>query len=717
MRRGRTIGCLWLACWTALVSGGETELLDPKNPAEWRAMRDASVLHLSPWPPKRIEQLEAGKKQLLQRLAQLPMHDPQPLLDRLGYHSAFATDHTGTNGGVHNVILDWAYYCAVDSIAFAPAYNPVSAGWKSYAFPKRFKLEAEVMGRRWKRDAATGSWEHVANQTNQWIELANWMEEDFPDPGSYPVFFKLDEYRYKQMVLTVPMQSGEAEGSYFALGEIYAFYRLKSGEMGDNMTAWREVLDIRVSDSLSVPPLWDEAYLRDGAVGFGLPLSEKTGAGEDFMVTFEPDDLATEPVELVLDIGETQKIGRIEFWPAEAPGQMAVPMFGFPSEIIVELSPDPDFKAREIIEVNEAGKTLFHDNLLTIICKGYVGRYIRITLKGLSDYEGKPFLGLGEIVVAEFGKMLSTGCPVRARGIPERYLDQVPRLVDGYSRQRRILSEGEWIKGLSLRRPLDQRLALVEAELVVAQDSWRNLQLRISIAGIVVLIFSLLGVWGGLRLQRLHVLKKLKFTITRDLHDEVGSNLGSISLMADQLRNQAMDADMKEDIIDLSLLAREACASLREVVWVVDQPRIYLHELVKKMVERTERILSGAALSVEVAQPCPNVEVSLVCKRHLLMLYKEAVHNCARHAGASQVALSIAIENEQLMITLSDNGRGFSPDSVHEGWGVKNMRKRAHEMGGTLAIQSEPGRGTELRLSIPFSRLAKAPSTAYSTSN
>ncbi len=640
-------------------------------------MREASALHLSQWPPTRIQQLEVEQEQLLQRLALLPKHDPKPLLDRLGYHSSFASSDSFTNGFSHELVINYTYYSAVGSIAMAPAFNPAKAGLRPYAFPKRFRIDAQVLGRRWVGDEATGNWVHDTHLTNQWVEIANWLEEDFPDPGAYPVFFTINDYKVKQVRMMVPMVMEEEGGLYYALGEIYSFLRLKNGEMGDNMMAWWPVTEIQVSDSLSVPPLWDTAYLRDGAVGFGHPLSEETDAGEDFMATFEPQEIANGQVELLMDLGMDQKIGRIEFWPAEAPEQMAVPMFGFPGDIIIEISPDSEFKTREIIEVKDAGKMVFHDDLLTVICKGYVGRYIRISLGNLSDYGGKPFLGLGEICVAEYGKMLSKGCKVTARGIPERYHLQVPRLVDGYSRRCRILSEGEWIKGLALRRPLDQRLALVQAELVVAQDWWRNLQLRLSIAGIVVLVGSLLGILGGVLLQRRQALKKLKYSITRDLHDEVGSSLGSISLMADQLRAFVADDHLKEDVFDLSLLAREACASLREVVWVVDQDRILLPELLKKMVERTERILSGTTLTVDIAQDCPDVEVPLVYKRHLLMLFKEAVHNCARHAGATRVTLSIAIENELLVITLADDGCGFDPNATNGGWGVKNMRKRA----------------------------------------
>ncbi|VGO20875.1 sensor histidine kinase [Pontiella sulfatireligans] len=719
MKRFWHVERIWIALVAAMVSfavAGEQESVDARNPEEWRARRDAEKLNLSRWPHKRILQLAAERERLLQQIAVLPKHDPQPLPDRLGYHSAFG-DSSSLSNAHHELEVEWkTFYAKLYSIALAPAFNSKNPGGGPYAFPKRFEIEAKVLGRRWKGDKETGHWVDDP-LLDEWVEIANWLDEDFPDPGPYPVFFDVTERRVKQVRMTVPLLERESGAGYYALGEIYVFRRLENGEMGDNMTFWWDVVDIRVSDSFSVYPLWDKTYLYDGAVGFGLPLSGQTDVEEDFMVTFEDHDPVSEQVEFLMDLGVTQKIGRIEFWPAEAPGQMAVSMFGFPGEITVELSPDPDFSTSRIIEVKDAGEQLFHDNLLTVICKGYEGRYIRISLRNLSEFKGRPILGLGEISVAELGKILSMGSKVTARGIPERYLPQLPRLVDGCSRRCRILPEGEWIRGLALRRPLDQRLTVVEQKLTVAKESWRTLQFRLSIAGLVVLVLSLLGGWGFLRMQRQQILKRLKLRITQDLHDEVGSNLGSISLMADQLRSSVVEEDLKEDMFDLSLLAREACASLREVVWVVDQNRISLPELIRKMVERAERVMSGIRLSIDVSQECPDVEVSLVYKRHLQMFFKEAVHNCVRHAEATQAWLSFFIEQGQLLIVLVDNGRGFDPNAATGGWGVKNMRKRAEEMGGILHIQSAPGKGTEIRLSIPFSKLVGEPSKAYSTSN
>ena len=205
--------------------------------------------------------------------------------------------------------------------------------------------------------------------------------------------------------------------------------------------------------------------------------------------------------------------------------------------------------------------------------------------------------------------------------------------------------------------------------------------------------------------------------ITRDLHDEVGSSLGSISLTAEQLEKMASDAEMKEELGDLSLMAREACVSLREVVWVIDQSTIHLPDLIKKLVERAERVLHGMELSVEIPPDCPNTEVALAFKRYLIMFFKEAVHNCVRHAHATQAWVGFSTDDQRLQVSVRDNGCGFDPEGESDGCGVDNMKERAKEMGGDLEIVSQPGKGTSIVLSVPLANLSKEPDNAYTTSN
>ena len=99
------------------------------------------------------------------------------------------------------------------------------------------------------------------------------------------------------------------------------------------------------------------------------------------------------------------------------------------------------------------------------------------------------------------------------------------------------------------------------------------------------------------------------------------------------------------------------------------------------------------------------------------MFFKEAVHNCARHSGATQVKLRISVNNETLSLCLGDNGCGFDPYAKQDGWGVDSMGKRAKELGGKMDLQTAVGKGTTVVLTVPLNALQDLPDHSYRTSN
>ncbi|MCK4565300.1 MAG: hypothetical protein KAU94_11580, partial [Verrucomicrobia bacterium] len=659
------------------------ERVDPRFPAERLSIpREDMAL----WPRTRIQQLEAERERLLERISALPQHDPKLMTSHLGYHSPF--DEPASDGMLPSHQIDFTLTSSIllDSIALAPAFNPQEFG--AYAFPKRFKIEV--------LNARTASFETVVD----------WTQEDFPDPGPYPVFFAGINRRASQVRITVLQVERESGVAYYALGEIYLFQHRKDGRIGANAAEWEKGITLTVApDSLMLPALWDVEYLHDGVVGFGPPLSDETVASEDLIVTYGNEDPVPDKVQIVLDLGQARSVGRIDFWSAAAPHQLVLPSFGFPKNILVEMSANPDFKPAKELKVDNAGKRMYSGYLLPVIGEGYQAQYIRVTMGELDKYKGNWVLGMGEILVTQNENVFSINCKVTAEGIPTEYLGQLARLVDGCSRNRRILPQGEWIKGLAQRRPLDRRLAVVERELEHARTAWRRIQLRSSvwIGGVICMLLV-----GGLlfqQRQRRRGLENLKWRITRDLHDELGSSLGSISLAAKRLENDGQHPDEKGDLADLSLLAREASVSLREVVWVIDQSVIRLPELIQKLVERAERVLYGVELSVEIPVDCPNRVVPLTFKRHLIMFFREVVYNCARHANATRAKISVSIEAEQLRVEFSDNGYGFDPAAQRDGWGLASMKKRAQELGGEMELNSRVGEGTTVVLKIPLEAL------------
>ena len=88
----------------------------------------------------------------------------------------------------------------------------------------------------------------------------------------------------------------------------------------------------------------------------------------------------------------------------------------------------------------------------------------------------------------------------------------------------------------------------------------------------------------------------------------------------------------------------------------------------------------------------------------MLRIIQEALTNASRHSDAQNVIVSLRVEEEQLVVEVSDDGRGFEPELTPIGVGLKSMRERALALGGTLEIESEVGQGTGVRLRVPISQ-------------
>ena len=87
--------------------------------------------------------------------------------------------------------------------------------------------------------------------------------------------------------------------------------------------------------------------------------------------------------------------------------------------------------------------------------------------------------------------------------------------------------------------------------------------------------------------------------------------------------------------------------------------------------------------------------------RELLLVAKEAVTNIVRHSGCSEASLRLITGKRQISLEVKDNGRGFVPRETAAGNGLANMRARAEKRGGVFAVESVPGEGTCLHITLP----------------
>jgi signal transduction histidine kinase len=196
-------------------------------------------------------------------------------------------------------------------------------------------------------------------------------------------------------------------------------------------------------------------------------------------------------------------------------------------------------------------------------------------------------------------------------------------------------------------------------------------------------------------------LEELRQRIASDLHDEIGSNLGSIALLSQMALRQSGDA--KADLAEINRVARETAASMRDIVWLIKPEALGAQDFVVKLRETAAVMLAG--LEWQFDGEALTTPLSLKWKREILLIFKEALHNIRRHAAAHRVDIHLADTGGELVMRIADDGAGFDAAAATSGHGLTSQRQRARSLDGTWEIESTPGQGTKLTLR------AKLPST------
>jgi ligand-binding sensor domain-containing protein/signal transduction histidine kinase len=217
--------------------------------------------------------------------------------------------------------------------------------------------------------------------------------------------------------------------------------------------------------------------------------------------------------------------------------------------------------------------------------------------------------------------------------------------------------------------------------------------------GVLAVLLALVGIYE-LRLASTRKLARLRLRIARDLHDEVGSNLGSIALLSEVMPKPAGGA--AEEITEVRRIALQTINSLRDIVWFLDPASDSMEELLVRMRETAKTMLHGIAFEFSSTGNIAGVVPSLELRRNVLPVFKEMLHNVVKHAKATRVEIAVNVSSGTFELRLVDNGIGFDTSASTVGNGLKNLRRRAAEINGTLKIESQIGKGTKIMLSAPI---------------
>ena len=190
-----------------------------------------------------------------------------------------------------------------------------------------------------------------------------------------------------------------------------------------------------------------------------------------------------------------------------------------------------------------------------------------------------------------------------------------------------------------------------------------------------------------------------------DLHDEVGSGLGTIAVLAGIAGRPDLPEARRADVAGrIAAVSQELARSLGDIVWSLRTSSGSLDALWNQLLDRARPLYASEIprISLEAPEPVPNEPLSLVVRRNLHLVVYEALHNASRHSGATVVTLRLAKDGGGWAIDVEDDGRGLPEDesrpSVRRGLGIEAMTARVAEMGGTISWDRGASGGTRVQV-------------------
>ena len=210
------------------------------------------------------------------------------------------------------------------------------------------------------------------------------------------------------------------------------------------------------------------------------------------------------------------------------------------------------------------------------------------------------------------------------------------------------------------------------------------------------------------RVARLLELERVRTRIATDLHDDVGASLSQIAVLSQYASRQASRGgdEARGSLARITELSGSVVDAMSDVVWSINPARDRMSDLVHRMRRFANDLFSETDVDLDLDLPADDADepLSPEVRRQIFLVFKEALHNAARHARASAIRVSFRRERDELLLVVADDGKGIAPQaSPASGLGLANMRRRAAGIGGTLEVGAPAGGGTEVRLRIPAS--------------
>lgn len=596
------------------------------------------------------------------QLDQLPKTSPTGIPSTLGYQSGpLESKEEEVTIEVH-----FRTKAAIDLVVLAPAvYEKNGITLTTLGFPERFLLERILPDR--------------STET-----IADHREVEYKRYGIEPqLFYCPDPKPCIGIKITATKNSDDL---VFAMSELFAF-------AGDFNAALNGV--VTVPHKRWVANAWQIKSLVDGYTYYSPIDRSKTFPHSFFRSN-------TQQAELIFDFKRQQTIDELRLWPLLPDFYFTHSFdsgFGFPTELLFESLKSPDDPHPSIIYATKnlprPGATPFMQRLPRTHT-----RYLRVTLKNGFH---KPRASLKKMILLNEIEFFHNGTNV-VQGISpdvKMYKNQsnspdLKCLTNGRAGRGQIIPLRQWLIDYVQQEKLKRQLNTLQDQLrfILQQEQQRVTSLAGVAIGLAVILALMIWV---VRLMDMRHWAIMRDQIACDLHDEVGANLSGIAHSTELLSELIPSpTEMQKKLLSSTIRAAQMTArDTRQFIKILHKKksRISFEAQLRNV---SAQLLNTIPHQYSLKETETFDQLLPVHQWSLLLFIKEALNNTIKHANATEVQVTTIREGSRIKLTIQDNGCGISPENLP----LHQLQRRAKQLKGKMDLQTEPGQGTRITLTL-----------------
>ncbi len=227
-----------------------------------------------------------------------------------------------------------------------------------------------------------------------------------------------------------------------------------------------------------------------------------------------------------------------------------------------------------------------------------------------------------------------------------------------------------------------------------------------------LLVLTALLIYGFYRFRFLRLLEvaNMRTRIATDLHDDIGANLTKIAILSEVAQQRLGEnstvngSNGKDNLLgSVAEISRESVSAMGDIVWAINPKKDSLIGLTRRMRQYAEEILERRDIRLDFQAPpapAPDLKLDANIRRNIYLIFKESINNIVRHSNAAIVKIDFAVADKELILQISDDGKGFDTTYDFDGNGLLSIKKRVEDCGGRLDLSSVAGAGTNIVLRV-----------------